>query len=758
MSILGGLLLLLGAQWVPVYLDLKPGSELALDLHAPVVFEAQQLGSGPLARTWAFSTSRAAAGTALWLPVGGRFRISCHGESVWCGSAEVTASSEAQTVALQAWPSATLRAGLQPPLPGVLLPPQVIVQGGFSKTQAGTAYSFSQTVPLVDGRLELRIPQDVLDVRLAVAGFGPIYLWDLNARGRRSISLPAPLKLWPGASFCGWVTDESTGGPVADVRVRLRPPALASMPDGSTAPKVERLAQEATTNARGFFQLPAAAAGTHRLELHDPEARRPVSVVAPLELAANSEACLEDLHLGSFLAVRLVLSPPADPLGRAWRLELWPVGAEPPGWWEAGRVADDTGVAAFEKVAPGPYSLRVHDGDGRPVASHELDLEEDGDVPVSVETVFVDGKILLHGEPLVARIGLWSTVQVEFTSNAEGEFQGWLAKPRFRTVRAEIAASTPRLEREEQVELKPAGDGVFKVEIDLEGPTAEGTVSNAAGKPVAEARVGAGYGTGTGLSTTTDASGWFRLEALPEKAGLLSAWHPTQGSSDSVALGPGAPAGEFSLVLEPMAELQGRVISARKEPVPGAQVMLLVPHGRAGRSSADTTDFQGRFKVEAPRGAQLAVVTVSAPTELLWSACVALPERGELRIELPAGPTGSLSLRNRFNPGTQRLAGTLIALPTQSGGLLLEDDLVQWAFKLNQLDPYGLRSPGLAELTVSQVAPGSYTALRSTLPWWDLARLACAGLLGAGEEWQTLVPGGEVTFEVDTRLRQDNFP
>lgn len=756
MSTLGGLLFLLGAQWGAVSLDLKPGADLALDLTATVVFEAHQLGGGPVARTMEVSTTRGASGGAasravLWLPVGGRFRISCYGERVWCRPAEVTATSEKQAVALETWPRAVLRARLQPPSPGVPLPSEVVVQGGFSASRAGAAYSFSQTAPLVEGGFELRIPQDLLDLRLAVAGFGPVYLWDLDARGRRSVSPPAPLKLWPGASLCGWVTDEATGAPVDAVRVRLRPPALPSTPHGSTVPKVERLAQEASTNSRGFFQLAGAPAGVHLLELHDPDARRPVSVVAPLNLAPNSETCLGDLHLGSFLAVRFVLSPPVDPLGRAWRLELWPIGAEPPGWWAANRVAEEAGLAAFEEVAPGPYRLRVHDGSGRLVTSHELDLEADGDVPVSVETVFVDGKILLHGEPLVARIDLWWTVAVSFTSNEDGEFRGWLAKPKFWTVRAEIAATTPLLKREEEVELEPAGDGVWKVRINLEGPAAEGTVSNAAGKPVAGASVRAGYGAGTGLSTTTDASGRFRLEALPEKAGLLSARHLTEGSSDSVDLGPGAPAGEFSLVLEPMVELQGRVISARKEPVSGAQVKLLVPHGRAGRGSADTTDFQGRFSVEVPRGARYAVATVSAPTELLWSACLELPEHGVLNLELPAGPTGSLRLRNRFKPGTRRLTGTLIALPTQGRGLLLEDDLVQWAFKLNQLDPYGLLSPGLEELNVSQVAPGSYAALRSTLPWWDLARMACAGLLGAEEEWQTLVPGGDVIFEVDTR-------
>lgn len=752
MSILAWALVLLSAELAPVHVTLQAAPGLTLDPEQAVLLVVERDGNEAMPPALSVPPTRVAQEQVLWLPARQSWEITCRGEGIWCPTVEVEAGSGPGAVLLPAWPGSTLRARLESAEPRTPQPSRVVVQGGFAGRKDGAAFDFSQVIPITEGRFELRIPQDLLDLRLAAEGFGPLYLWDLDARGKRSVSLPAPLRLWPGSSLCGWVRDEETGAPMAGVQVKLKPPKLPDPPDDATGPKLERLALEATSNARGFFQLPGAAAGTYRLELHDPEGARPVGVVEPLELRADSETCLEDLALGRFLSVRLVLSPARDPLDRPWRVELWPKEGATAAWeTEASRETDEAGTATYTKVAPGTFSLHVYDGDKRSHTVQFLKLTEDGDVPISVDTVLVDGRIRLHREPLVAKITLWSTLAHTFTSDAEGRFHGLMLKPRFPFFNAEIDAEAPPIHRRVLVEEAEPVDGVIKVELELEGSAIEGNVATAAGGPVAGATVGAGFGEGLAASTITDEGGRFRLDALPNRIGRLSASHPEHGESELVQVDPSATGAWFTLVLRPRRELHGRVVSARQEPVPGAEVSLLIPQAVGGTGIWARTDFQGRFEEKVPKEARLGVAVVRAPTELLWSGCVTLPEEGELEIRLPPGPSSTLRLETRFEPDPVRPPADEIVIATAEGGLITSEDLAQWNMSRTQDLGDRLVEPGLAEMVATQVAAGRYAAFRTNLSSWALAQLACSGQLAAGEEWQTLAPGGEVVFRIDRR-------
>ncbi len=752
MSILAEALLLLSAGLAPVHVGVQPAAGQALDSEQAVVLVLEPGSGEASAPPLSLPPTRLAEEPVLWLPARQSWWITCRSAEIWCSKVGVEAASGPQNVVLEAWPAATLRARLEAAEPGARLPAQVVLQGGFAERKDGAAFDFSQILPITEGRFEGTIPQALLDVRMAAEGFGPAYLWGLDARGRRSVSPPAPLRLWAGSSLCGWVSDKETGAPMAGIQAKLKPPRLPDPPDDATPPKFERLALEATSNARGFFHLPGAAAGIYRLELHDPEGARPVGVVEPLELRADSETCLRDLTLGRFLTVRLVLSPPQDPLGRPWRVELWPREGATAAWKaEASRETDESGSATYAKVAPGDSSVQVYDGDNRSHSLHLFKLTEDGDVPVPVAAVLVDGRIRLHREPLVARITLWSGLAHTFTSDAEGKFHGWIPKLPFPFFTAEVDAEEPPIHRRVLVTEAEPVDGVLRVELELEGSAIEGDVTTAAGKPVTGATVGAGFGEGLAVSTTTDEEGRFRLDAVPGRTGRLSASHPDFGESEMVPVEPGTQGAWFTLILRPRREISGRVVSARQEPVPGAEVSLLIPTAVGGASAWARADFQGRFQVEVPKEAVLGVAVVQAPTELLWSGCVALPAEGDFEIQLPAGPPGTVRLEKHFVPNPVRPPDDELIVANAEGGFLTSDDFSQWNFSRTRDSGDRLLQPGLAEMVVSQVAAGRYSAIRTHAPWWVVAQLACSGQLAAGEEWLTLAPGGEVVFRIDRR-------
>jgi hypothetical protein len=142
------------------------------------------------------------------------------------------------------------------------------------------------------------------------------------------------------------------------------------------------------------------------------------------------------------------------------------------------------------------------------------------------------------------------------------------------------------------------------------------------------------------------------------------------------------------------------------------------------------------------------VVTVFAPTRVLWSGCLSI-EGETLHLALPSLPPGSASLTLSGRSDLPPATGGQTVLLTSEGGFVGYGVLVNWNRLRNgerRLEPDGDRHHHM--LTLPGLPPASYALAYSPSPDWVLAAKTCAGAF-AGANWVPLGPGGTASLSLD---------
>ncbi|MXX62871.1 MAG: carboxypeptidase regulatory-like domain-containing protein [Holophagales bacterium] len=585
-------------------------------------------------------------------------------------------------------------------------------------------------------------PAGALDFRIAAEGWAPAYLFDIETRPG-SVTLPQT-KFVRGSSLSAFAVDVETGAGVPDVAVALH------LPDAEYEDeRARRLRRSETTNDRGFVQLRGIPPGIYDLVLSSEG--RPPTHIRDVEMTDGAETWLGNVELLGFAQMTVHVEP-ATNNGEPWRIEVWQL-TEP---WTEASATTSSGVSVLRGLVQGQYEVRVIGSRDSLVRSETRWIGSDETVFLSLDLARVRGRVLL------GRYGVRSEVDLatgggdrsRFKTDDEGRFGGSIPRPLQDRVVAFVETEdgihrTFRLEPRQR-------SGAYEVLLELGNHGIRGQVLEATSRrPIDGALVMIRRPENEGFYPSelmVDATGSFVFLGLDADNYELTAYR--DGYTEARLAG--TPAIEMSgpeevvdtpgpngvtILLQPGTPLDVLITSADGIPERGANVRVftLTPEGTG--IGETTTDLAGRGQVVVPRSVLPAAVVVQAPSGVLWSGCVVVPEEEQvLHLQLPSAPGGTLLLRR-----TEPDLGDGLPMPDQDlvslgGGLLRIQDFLNWTAAV------GLPLPSEDTFRVPRVASGHY-AVTETLPLGlDAYPAACQGTGRPTGAWEYLPVGGELAL------------
>lgn len=664
-----------------------------------------------------------------------------------CGQIELGSTS---MLGLDLWPTARLTGTLRlaPGVEGVI-PDAVTAQVQPSwPPAAGFEFPKSELrCPVQDDRRwACTVPAGLLDASVRVAGFVPRYAWGVEAPRGEEVAF-GEVVLRRGSSLVGQV--EVEGGDLGEEARAAVTPALP--PGGGSVEETKRLARvrlEAPVGPRGFFQIQGIPPGSYVLEVTQP-GFAPARAF-PVDIWPESETVFKSpLTLRRPLDLEVVIQPSRDWMDRPWRLRMFRRAEFSSGLDSNevfhGPVGED-GRVELAGQAPGEFVLSVEDADGNRVHTdlhHVVRTPAEARITVELDTIFVEGELVLGDEPIPGRLwfgGRQGGERMEMAADLEGRFSGVL--PRGGHWKVDVEAADGDVRSTTRVEVAPGPSGDARVRVELPDTELFGRVVDAAGEAVAGATAMLGAG-GVGERSASGDDGSFTFRGFPPGIVAVSARAKRNGVDEvsdgaQVTVSESVPRGPVVLTLRPVRRLGGQVVSSRG-PVPGAMVDVMpVRPVTAAFHDSDRADLEGRFEIDAHPAVEVVQITLS-PAGFALSTQEA-PATGEWVLEV-VEEGGTLVVEAEEPPGT---AGRHRLVVLREDLVLPTPLLHGWA------QGHGVQwSPG-APSVVPMLAPGTYRACLGSEA--DFARGVAerghwsAGLIHCASGF--LEPGGELRLEV----------
>lgn len=674
----------------------------------------------------------------LDLPARTTTRLSVEADGLWAPERVILPSEgDPNTVTLTLLPAGSIQGQLEVPRghdpPGhldVFFQPVDSENADWRRSEAGP--QVRQPCELTrDGAFDCRVPALNLDFHLHAPGFVPRYMWNVGVKAGEAKSLGAVM-LQAGASVVGRVVTAEGLPPEVGTTVVLEPAIPSAHASARTEAKLDRRGRRGLVDRRGFFQMPDVAPGSYRIHVeksgYAPTTSEPFTVYEGRETTLS-----EPLVLSTPVRFELVLDPPVDPYGRAWNIDLAPVGSHE----RKNEPVPETGRWFKEGLSPGEYRLKIRSGSGRYEYSwwsEHIRIEPHMEpLRLDIPVLQVEGEVTLGDEPLESLVwfgGPNGGRQIRIDTNEEGFYAGYL--PEAGRWRVTVVSEETGRRNLEPVEIETA-DGARSARVDLHLPDTRitGEVVDEDGNPIAEARVQA-FQIDTlhdVNGTRTNAVGEFELRGIAEGSVALSAHEPRTGKSSSmiqVHLQEDVAPQPVRLVLEEYQEIAGRV-HWQGRAVPGAQVSIIptMPPGQGSLNSFPDlfTNADGRFSVQLPARAIGANVTILPPGFAVKILSVDLPSKDRLEIEV-SQEGGTLVLMGRET--SDRLPGEagVAALLQHNGASVMTGLLSSWA-------RFHHMPSGPEETRLPMMEPGSYTYC---LPREDDPPRCDSGFLSQGGE------------------------
>jgi hypothetical protein len=665
-------------------------------------------------------------------------RITCLGERAVCLSIDRGATDEA-LVRLTAYPRATLTATWPATVAGQAV--RVMVS---RQTEAGDS-AFGPTrgqwsVPTrADGRFSLDVPQGTLDIRLVASGCAAVYRFDVKAGATTALG---PLPCVPGGSIAARVRDSQSGDTVASCVATVRPSG-ALVATESTRRFAQMVAQSATCNAFGFFQVTGLPQGRYQVTT---ETGAHAPNVTEVDVPTDTETSA-DLWLTPFRSLTVRVSPPVAPDGLPWTLRLRPtdVFADPTQGWARATVGP-SGEVRFTRVTPADHEVEVFTQDEQQVTAMLTPLPAgDAALVVAIPLVRVIGRVMQGTRPAGgASVELSDRHnQQHFTTDDDGRFSGWIRRPaddEMRFLSAFVSPAGTRIRTAPPVATRFIDEQTLEVELSMGWARMFVRVMNSAGLPVDQVRVNiAGAPTTsspspgaplTASGAVTDATGTAVFEGLEGGRYYVYGTHHTGSVKTTTVDVPAEGESALSLELTSTSRHAFEVVS--DQGVPQADTAVAIKSDTVMTGSRGRTDGLGQVLLDIAEASRRSVLTVWADSQMLWSGCVPINERDRTRIILPPPSTGLLRLvRGREGAGNLFVVG-------DRGGVFRTADLVAWRrTKVNDLaDASVYEIPGLA---VGRYRVLQYDSLDPT----PLVQAACAGAISFDDPSAgTLTPGG----------------
>lgn len=678
---------------------------------------------------------------SLKLGEGREWVVSCEGPETWCPAVLVDRSRENRELRLPMFVAATLTATVT--VEHVPLPREVSVQGWIDRGPGGVL-EYSTRAGLRDGVLSVRLPGLPQDLRIAAPGFAPVYRWETQPA--KGVFHLGTLKFVAGGSIGGFVVDTDGGLPLPHARAALAVPGEPASP--RDAEGLQRMQSVAETDVHGFFHFTGLRPGRYVLLLtSDHHAPRRDEV----EVVADAETLLPRLELGRYPLLDVAVEPNVDPEGRPWAVEARAL----EGGEERRGVTQD-GLVTFRGLAPGRYRFMVRsvDEERSYMAVEERAVQQSEVISLSLPLIRVKGEVRLDDRPLPAelRLSTGAGESVRLTADEYGRFQGWIRRPSRSWIEIVVRAEEQGIDRTIEITGADVNGDPLELELTLEDRRLEGVVVDEEGSAVADARVTARLGD-QAATADSRADGSFEIRGLSAATYLVDAYTETAVSRPVAVDVKLAESAQSRLVVLRRRLLRGEVLASDGQPVPSARVRFTIP-ASSPLYLDERTDLEGRFSLRVPAAATQAVVKVLAPSQVLWSGCVDLPEEpGEVTLRLPALPGGEAHIEVQGDDALPPPRDGELVLITSDGGILSYYEQAEWQSQ------NGGRTEALAGGAtldrLPRLASGAYALLWSMMPEPMLATQVCNGVALAGLEWKQLDNGGVAAMTFDARPHQE---
>ena len=686
--------------------------------------------------------------------------VSCQGTGLWCPQLKVGAEDKrgSRTLVLPVF-QAALITGKIDVAANETVPDSAKVQGWLhvGETNENPVASFRVEVEILeDGRFQWEGPVGRLDLRIAAGDYVPTYRWGLKVQPKTGDL--GILKLVRGGSISGFVWDTVTDLPADNATVTLLTPhGVVSM---DVRRRLRRGATRTTTNTRGFFQILGAPPGTYRLQVETAE--RAIRVFGPVEVQLNGETPLSrTIALTGQIRFEVQVDPPEID-GESWAVKLTPRFPSKRDQVELLEFADDSGLAVFSDVSPMDYQVDVQTLDGDVFFKQNRSIEESTSITLDVPIIHIDGTLSLDGNPLGATLVAGSGNRDDATlksDSEDGSFSGSIRRPDHGVLFIEITSTEPTFRRRIVQKGIKASDNYLSLEIDLVGTDVTGSVMNSSGSPVGNAIVYfSDLESRNDTQVVSDSDGAFTLLAIGEGSFRLWADHDREGDSEeiTVELRQGQTPPVFNIVLARRRDVRGVVRAADGSAIPGAEVQVLTTDYAPLLANA-RTDIHGRFRLRVGASSTQGIVTVFAPSQILWSACRTLPT-SEVDLELRLTDLPGATVRISFE-GDDTLPPLTHGRPlliSSDGGLYDFSALKRWqSLATSQWE--GANDP--LTLVVPRMASDiSYSAAWSFVPPWQIGSLLCSGASLPEEfEWKYVARGTAEDLQIDVSKLQQQY-
>ena len=443
-------------------------------------------------RTLSDETIVAPGAGSIAFPVG-RWLLSASAPGLWAEETAVDVGADGGAVAIRMRRTAVVRVRVSVP-ESRDRPPDALTVRFSPSPEVPLALDLPKgevSCPLRGEEWKCSIPAGEMDLMIRARGHVSHYFWGVALAVGAERDLGA-IVLRPGASLTGWL--EMEDGSSVDresARLYLAPVFLGPAESEDEKRRRRALLRAESPNDRGFFHFESLPPGSYRLE-----ARRPgfAPVWHTVKILENAEARLrETIVLSRQRTLEVSLSPPRDPWGTPWQVEVHGLSGSHSGIGQRGSFVQGSGTWRWTDLARGSYRVAVRtNGEARPNetsswAYRDVELRAPTTtIDVEVPSLAVDGTVKLGKKGLAAALtftGDSIPASIHVSASEDGTFRGFL--PRTGRWSVTVRATDPPVERLlNGVEVQTrAGSDVAFVDLRLPGTSIVGSVVDEKGGP-----------------------------------------------------------------------------------------------------------------------------------------------------------------------------------------------------------------------------------------------------------------------------------
>jgi hypothetical protein len=425
-----------------------------------------------------------------------------------------------------------------------------------------------------------RLPVGRHDLRFSSPGMAPEFRYGISAESKRA---DLALRFVAGASLYGRVDADIS---VEGAEVLLRGNGL----------------QQAThADRKGFFQFKGLTPGDYSVSAQKK------TLIAPrrsVKVLAGAVAELrEPLRLDTPKRLTILVMPPLDPDGKAWRIRLRAA--------ESREVIEDRVPELGEWSRPGlvagSYDVQLVDAQGGQWKSETITLaSEDRIVAMAASGVAITGRVTLGGHALQARLSFGGEGGRVLQADDDGRFAGQIPFVDGER-RIFVEADTPYVSRSvrTKIDMNPDSNAAYLL-LELPATTLMGRVLNEDRSPAqAFLRVMGITDPDAFEQAAIESDGSFQFAGLdPGSYRVIAEAHERKSDLLQVDLAANETR-EIEIILKREEILRGKM-TAGDTPVVDAQI-LAIPRDAAWSSllPSTTTNERGMFQLRLPPGTRI---------------------------------------------------------------------------------------------------------------------------------------------------------